>query len=273
MEPMDSLGLERHCFGTVAEVPGTAVAAEVPGIVVAAEGLHIAGSGLGIEAAELRTVGLAAVGYMSVAPGKRDSLDERQLQQTTLRAGCKLLAVPVVVVVELVDDPRRVGNHQHQPCIERCTVYHLDRYRNILRKRSVLLARVQFCDCSPLPGAGCHYRWRNRSDSFHHRCSRFHIAESGWGWYVVAGSLPGIHLRVGLRRLRCKTVAAVVVTAGDCIQTVLGADLLRAEPRKDIDPDCWPGQWEADIDSRVLHRIGFPVGEYLGNFHHLRCHD
>lgn len=104
MEPTDSLGLEWQCFGTVAEVPDTEVAAEVPGtvvaaevpgtaiaaeesdIAVAAEGLHTADSGLDIEAGELRTVGLAVVGYMSVVPGKQDSLGERQLQQTIWRA-------------------------------------------------------------------------------------------------------------------------------------------------------------------------------------------
>lgn len=109
MEPTDSLGLEWQCFGTVAEVPGTVVAAEVPGTVVvaevpgtavaaeesdiaaaAAEGLHTAGLGLDIESGELRTVGLAVVGYMSVVLGKRDSLDERQLQHTIWRADRKL---------------------------------------------------------------------------------------------------------------------------------------------------------------------------------------
>lgn len=100
MEPTDSLGLEWHCFGTVAEVPGTVVAAEVPGIAaaaaeesgtaVAAEELHTADLGLDIEVGEHRTVGLAVVGYMSVVPGKRDSLDERQLQHTIWRADRKL---------------------------------------------------------------------------------------------------------------------------------------------------------------------------------------
>lgn len=270
MERTDSLGLEWQCFGTVAEVPGTVAAAAA----AAAEGLHIAGSGLGIEAVELRTVGLAVVGYMSVDPGMQGSLAGRQLQQTIWRADCKLPAAPVAVVVEWADDLRPVGNHRHQPCIERCTVYHLGRCRSILRKRSVLPARAQFCDCSPLPGAGCHYRWRSRTDSFHHRCSRFRIAESGWGWYVAAGSLPGIHLRVGWHRLRCKIAAAVAVTAAGCIRTGLGPGLRQEEPPKDILPDCWPGQWEADIDSRELHRIDcYPVGEYSGSFHRPHCLD
>lgn len=127
MEPTDSLGLEWQCFGTVAEVPGTVAVAEVPGTAavaevtgtaaaaevsgtaafaevsdtaVAAEGLHTAGSGLDIEAVELRTVGLAVVGYMSVVPGKQDSLVEQQLQRTIWRADRKLPAAPVAVLVE-----------------------------------------------------------------------------------------------------------------------------------------------------------------------------
>lgn len=111
MGPTDSLGLEWHCFGTVAEVPGIVVAAEVPDIAVAAEenqtadsgldieaagldieavGLDIEAVGLDIEAVGLHTVGLAAVGYMSLVPGKLDSLDERLLQQTIWHADCRL---------------------------------------------------------------------------------------------------------------------------------------------------------------------------------------
>lgn len=130
---------------------------------------------------------------------------------------------------------------------------------NILRKRSVLPVRVQFCDCSPLPGAECHCQWHSQSDSCHHRCSRFHIAESGWGWYGVAGSHPGIQLRVGLHQLHCKivaVVAAVAGIAGGCIQIGLVPGLHRGERLKDNQPDYWPVQWEADIDSRELHRIG-----------------
>lgn len=76
---------------------------------------------------------------------------------------------------------------------------------------------------------------------------------------MVAESLPGIQLRVGLHQLHCKIVVAVAVVAaiaGGCIQTGLVPGLLQGEPLKDIHPDCWPGQWEADIDSREHHRIG-----------------
>lgn len=109
MELTDSLGLGWQCFEIVAEVPGTAVAAEVSDIAFAAEGSDIAvvaegiqtvDSELGIEVVELHIVGLAAVGYMSLVPGKLDSLDERQLRQTIWRADCKLPAVPVAVGVE-----------------------------------------------------------------------------------------------------------------------------------------------------------------------------
>lgn len=116
MGPTDSLGLGWQCFGTVAEMPGIAVAAEVPGIAVAAggsdiavaaeeiqtadSGLDIEAVGMDIEAVELHTVGLAAVGCMSPVPGKLDSLDERLLQQIILHADCRLPAVPVAVGVE-----------------------------------------------------------------------------------------------------------------------------------------------------------------------------
>lgn len=132
MEPIGSLGLQRQCFGIVAEVPGTGVAAEGSDIEVAAEEIHIVGSELDIEAVELRTVELAAVGCTFVVLGKRDSLGGQQLRRTIWHADRKLPAVPVAVEVGLADDLRRVGNLQHQPCIARCTFYHLEQCRNIL---------------------------------------------------------------------------------------------------------------------------------------------